>query len=74
MMLNYKETPEPMSNVEFYFKIDDYNVGVLKEGESTWRQKKIYHESENGILCDDFETYIDFNHAKQPEILEDENC
>lgn len=72
-MIDYVSSEEPVSNVSEYFRIDEETVGVVIAGENRWRQKTIYHESDNGILCDDFKTYIDFEDAKEV-VEENENC
>lgn len=63
--MKYQE--EPKSNVSEYEMIDDERVIVRKKGKKRIEMKGIYHIGTSGILCNDFETFIDFNDAKEVE-------
>lgn len=63
--MNFQE--EPKSNVSEYEMIDDERVLVRKKGKKRIEMKSIYHIGTAGILCNDFETFIDFNDAKEVE-------
>jgi hypothetical protein len=65
--MDYKSTEEPKSNVAEYEIIDDERVLVKKVGSKKLEIKFIYHQGTAGILCNDFETFIDYNEAKQVE-------
>lgn len=52
--------------------LDDYRVIVHFAGEDKLRMRHIYHTGEEGILCDDFETYIPFATAERVTFVEDE--
>lgn len=50
------------NNVTLYELIGDDKV-IVKTLEGKVRMKNIYHLSKSGCLCDDFDTYIDFEQA-----------
>lgn len=63
---------EPKSNVAEYEIIDDERILVKKFGnKQKIEMKHIYHIGTGGILCNDFETYVDFNDAVEVEFSEE---
>lgn len=52
--------------------LDEYRVLVHFAGETRLRLRKIYHTGEEGILCDDFDTYIPFATAQRVKFVEEE--
>lgn len=43
------------------FELSNDNEKVLYQtGDGKWHQQKVYHVGDEGILCDDMETYIEF--------------
>jgi hypothetical protein len=61
--MKYQE--EPKSNVSEYEVLDDERVLVRKKGNKKLEIKHIYHKGTMGILCNDFETFIDYMDAKE---------
>lgn len=62
---------EPKSNVDRFELLDDGRVIVQKKGKKRLEIKHVYHHGTAGILCNDFETFIDFQEAKQVEFGDD---
>lgn len=67
-----KYNEEPKSNVSEYEIIDEERVLVRKVGRKKLEMKNIYHIGTAGILCNDFETYIDFKDAKEVEFANED--
>lgn len=63
---------EPKSNVAEYELLDDGRVIVKKKGKKRIEIKHVYHHGTAGILCNDFETFIDFQEAKEVEFEDEE--
>ena len=51
--------------------LDEYRVLVHFAGETRLRLRRIYHKGEEGILCDDFDTYIPFATAQRVKFVEE---
>lgn len=68
---NY-EPNEPMSNVSHYEIVDSERVIVRKMNTDRVELKNIYHIGTGGILCNDFETYVDFNDAVEVDFGNEE--
>lgn len=63
---------EPKGNVAEYELLDDGRVIVKKKGKKRIEIKHVYHHGTAGILCNDFETFIDFQEAKEVEFEDEE--
>ena len=57
---------DPKGNVLAYEILDEDRV-IVKLKRGGVKVKKIYHIGTSGILCNDFDTFIDFKQAKEIE-------
>lgn len=49
-----------MKKVKSFEVVDNGERVFIEWEDGYWSEKKVYHIGEEGILCNDFETYIEF--------------
>ena len=52
--------------VDKFERLDGYNI-IVQVGECRPKMERIFHENKTGILCNDLESYVDFETAIEVE-------